>query len=165
MSSQKSYNASLCCSQKVPAVPRATFDATLTDLVEKKLHPMVPVILWSVAASRLSKNLLAVDGRIAKACVLLTARDEETLGDISPTSWGSHPGYRRCIEHYNSLVDIQDELLHHTPFPTVDMSSLGILSLEGDPLVHLTTCACKTLADEMDRIEALLYRARTFKNL
>jgi len=126
---------------------------------------MVPVILWSVAASRTSKNLLAVDDRITKAGVLLTQKDEDMLWDVATTmSWRSHPGYRRCIDHYNNLVDIQDELLHHKPFPMVEMRSIGASLLEEHPTVRLSTCACKALAEEMDRVEALLNRARTFKN-
>ena len=126
---------------------------------------MVPAILWSVAAFRTSKNLLSVDDRIAKAGVLLTQTDEEMLSDVATAMFsGSHSGYHRCIDHYNNLVDIQDELLHHAPFPAVDMRSFSASSLEGHPTVRLSTCACKALTEEMDRVEALLYRARAFKN-
>lgn len=145
-------------------MPRTAFDVTLDDVVTKKLHPMVPAILWSMAA-RISGNLLPVDRHTRRLFVLLSKKDEEKLWDNpTATSWGSDPAYRRCVDYYNSLVDIQDELLHHVPFPMLEITPLGPSS-DTDPGVHLTTSACKVLATEMDRIEALLYRVRALKRL
>jgi hypothetical protein len=141
-------------------VPQESFGATIDEIVTKKLHPAVPAILWTSVASRISGTSVAIDRHIGKVRVLLNKKDEETLWDSSAvTSWGAHHGYRRCIDHYNNLVDIHDELLHHGPFPITEISPLGS-SFERDPAVHLTTCACKVLSTEMDRIEALLYHAR-----
>jgi len=153
--------------QKVPAVPRVTFDSTLKEIVTRKLHPMVPVILWSMAASRmLSESILPLDRNIRSGNVILNKEEEEKLlWDRSTTiSWKKDPVYRRCLDHYNSLVDIQDDLLHHPPFPMVEISSRGC-SLEEDPVLYLTTSACQALTQEMDRIEALLYRVRIFRRL
>lgn len=128
------------------------------------LHPSVPKILWSATALKLSLSgySLPLDESIEAARVALTQEDENRLWDTSKTkSWRSHSGFQRCIEHYNSLVDMQDEILHHKPFPVIEMSEPG-WSLEQNPALNLTTLAQKALATEMDRIEALLFRARAF---
>lgn len=145
--------------QSVPAVPGTTFVTILKDLVGKQLHPMVDKILWSVAIRRILHDAMPMDTGIRKAEIVLDKCDEDLLLDRSKsTTWWSHPVYKRFAEHYNRLVDIQDELIHQLPYPSVDINS-GTRP-DQDLIVHLTTKAFKALASELDIIEKLLYQAR-----
>jgi hypothetical protein len=140
---------------------------------------MVDKVLWSVVARRMlhGDDSLPLDRSIQKAEIVLRHDEEEDSllrDDQSGTITGHrhHPGYQRFVKHYNRLVDIQDELLHQTPYPIIVVESSALRSLsesaagdKGDPVVRLTTEACKALTSELDIIEGLLYRARVSHHL
>jgi hypothetical protein len=137
---------------------------------------MVDKVLWSIVARRAllpnNGSSVPIDRSIQKAEVVLPQHEEDALWEESSetrTCWYSHSaGYRRFAKHYNRLVDIQDELLHQVPYPIVESSSpssflgppSGSAGDDKDPVVRLTTEACKALSGELDTIEGLLYRAR-----
>ena len=148
--------------QSIPAVLRIPLAAALED-TSNQLHAMVDKVLWTVAALRtLNDGSLPIDRDIQEAQIVLPDDEEEPLWRRqchgSKSTWRSHPIYQRFAKHYNRLVDIQDELLHQTPYPAIQI--LPNDNAKSDPIVHLTTEACKALSTELDAIESLLYRAR-----
>ncbi len=148
-----------------------SFETTVKHITTMQLHPMVDKVLWSIASRRILHDALPMDGNIQKAEIVLRTEEEKGLWVCSQTTttWQSNPVYRRFAKHYNRLVDIQDELIHQLPYPLVDTNGGSLEGIGGptdqDPVVQLTTNACKALANELDFIENLLYRARIFHQL
>ena len=138
------------------------------DRLIMKLHPVVDKILWSVTTQRNLNGKVPMEARIHQAEIVLPKKEVDSLWEESPIkTWQSNPVYKRMANHYNRLVDIQDDLIHQVPYPMIDTivdSKNGIRKVT-DPVVDLTTKAYKTLDDELNIIERLLYQARVYHQL
>jgi hypothetical protein len=124
---------------------------TLQKVEQQLQQPMIRNMLWAVASQKAG---LAVEKDI-RASNLLWCDDKE-----DPTTL---IGYQKYALFHNRLVKIHDELLHSLPFPAVEAFETDLSSQ--DPVVRLTSAVSKALIQEMERIEALLYRARISRRL
>jgi hypothetical protein len=132
----------------IPTSPGVHFDKTISN-IQQKLHVMVPTILWQEAGKRLGFS------------VEKTTFNLFPFGDQNPSTF---QGYQNLALHHNRLVQLHDEFFRHPPFPAVEVLFETNLSTTFST-VRLTSAASKVLANEMDRIEKLLYRSRVTARL
>lgn len=123
---------------------------------------MVGYILWSTTSTLLDG--VQIDEDIQNAKILLLEEEKVLCDSILTNDEVALNSYKRLVEHYNRLVDLLDGLIHQTPYPVVCLETSKSLPAR-DPVVQVTTNACIALNTELDRIEQLLYRARTTHRL
>jgi hypothetical protein len=157
-------------SQAIDAVPGVALGTTLSN-VEAKLHPLVGKMLWVSAAH------CGWDERHGP----FQSEMRRRTGLLAPTDrWDplTLKGYQDLAQHYNKLVQLHEDLLYQLPFPSATTmkttmktvtpggvvlppTSAAPTELERrDPVLRLTSKACQLLAEEMDRVESILYQAR-----
>jgi hypothetical protein len=116
-------------------------------MTEVKLHPMVRKILWSFLSRQFQ---IPVDQGIHDASLVLDERKPAPLTSLE--------GYRKVAIHHNKLVDLYNELLLQTPFPSTGVIETELSSIA--PTVRLTNAAINLLDEEIDRLDNKLHQAR-----
>jgi hypothetical protein len=118
---------------------------------EKKLHQLVPTILWSAAVGDM--KLRVVNDTNGCPCYSPIGDTNRLLLDPS-----TQDGYSALVDLHNTLVQDYETITRSTPFPSVAL--LNSPELLSDPSIRLTDAASKILQASIHHLDNYLHMAR-----